>query len=179
MSDQFERRLTIDDVAKAAGVSRSTVSLVLRNSELVAEKTNVVVREAAERLGYVYNRGAALRAKQSYLVGIIIPDLTNPFFSELTAGVDQVLNDYGWISLLGNSWESGTNQEKILRRMQEHNVDAVIMCPVTSTDEEIAEHITRSGLPLLQVLPHQSQFPPMPAPVYADTGGTRYFPPVP
>lgn len=155
MNDDTERRLTIDDVAKVAGVSRSTVSLVLRNSELVAERTNVIVREAADRIGYVYNRTAALRARLSNLVGIIIPDLTNPFFSELTAGVDQVLNEAGWISLLGNSWESGASQEKILRRMHEHNVDAVIVCPTNASENATNEHLARSGLRVLQVLRRQ------------------------
>ncbi|WP_349962558.1 LacI family DNA-binding transcriptional regulator [Rhizobium sp. ZPR3] len=152
MNDEMDRRMTIDDVAKAAGVSRSTVSLVLRNSGLVAERTNIAVREAAERLGYVYNRTAALRARLSNLVGIIIPDLTNPFFSELTAGVDQVLNEAGWISLLGNSWESGASQEKILRRMHEHNVDAVIVCPATDGDNSAIEQLARPDLRILQVL---------------------------
>jgi len=150
--DDTERRMTIDDVAKVAGVSRSTVSLVLRNSDLVAERTNIIVREAADRIGYVYNRTAAIRAKLSNLVGIIIPDLTNPFFADLTAGVDQVLNEAGWISLLGNSWESAASQEKILRRMHEHNVDAVIVCPTNDSDNATTESLSRSGLRVLQVL---------------------------
>ncbi|PZU20828.1 MAG: LacI family transcriptional regulator [Shinella sp.] len=152
MIDDTERRMTIDDVAKVAGVSRSTVSLVLRNSDLVAERTSIIVREAADRIGYVYNRTAAIRARLSNLVGIIIPDLTNPFFAELTAGVDQVLNEAGWISLLGNSWESGASQEKILRRMHEHNVDAVIVCPTNDSDNAATENLARSGLRILQVL---------------------------
>lgn len=151
---EAERRLTIDDVAKAAGVSRSTVSLVLRNSELVAEQTNIVVREAAARLGYVYNRKAAIRARFSYLIGIVIPDLTNPFFSELTAGVDRVLNEAGWTSLLGNSWESVTNQERILQRMHEQNVDAVIVCPAVGSSVSWTERLVRSGLRVLEVLRH-------------------------
>lgn len=149
---ETERRLTIDDVAKAAGVSRSTVSLVLRNSALVADQTNVLVRETAARLGYVYNRKAAIRARYSYLIGIVIPDLTNPFFSELTAGVDQVLNDAGWISLLGNSWESVTNQQRILLRMQEQDVDALIVCPAVGSTSSTTEQFARSGLRVLQVL---------------------------
>ncbi len=152
MTEEIGRRLTIDDVAKAAGVSRSTVSLVLRNSELVAEQTNTLVRDVAARLGYVYNRKAAIRSRFSYLVGIIIPDLTNPFFSELTAGVDQVLNDAGWISLLGNSWESVSNQERIFQRMHEQNVDALIICPVTDSQGSSSESFTRSGFRTLQVL---------------------------
>ncbi|MGY5775095.1 LacI family DNA-binding transcriptional regulator [Rhizobium sp. LEGMi135b] len=157
MTDEIERRLTIDDVAKAAGVSRSTVSLVLRNSELVAEHTKTTVREVAARLGYVYNRKAAIRSRFSYLVGIIIPDLTNPFFSELTAGVDQVLNDAGWTSLLGNSWESVSNQERIFQRMHEQDVDALIVCPVTDGKSAATESFTRSGFRTLQVLRRADQ----------------------
>lgn len=151
---QTGRRLTIDDVAQAAGVSRSTVSLVLRNSALVAEPTNVKVRETIERLGYVYNRKAAIRARLSYLIGIVIPDLTNPFFSELTAGIDTVLNEAGWVSLLGNSWDSAATQDRILQRMQEHNVDAVIVCPAVESLPTLAETFSLSGLPMLQVLRH-------------------------
>lgn len=147
-----DRRPTIDDVAEAAGVSRSTVSLVLRNSALVAAQTNTLVREAAARIGYVYNRKAAIRARFSYLIGVVIPDLTNPFFSELTAGVDQVLNDAGWISLLGNSWDSVANQERILLRMHEQNVDALILCPAIDSSSSAIEQMARSGLPVLQVL---------------------------
>lgn len=147
-----DRRPTIDDVAEAAGVSRSTVSLVLRNSALVADHTDALVREAAARIGYVYNRKAAIRARYSYLIGVVIPDLTNPFFSELTAGVDQVLNDAGWISLLGNSWDSLANQERILLRMHEQNVDALILCPAVDSSSSAIEQMARSGLPVLQVL---------------------------
>jgi LacI family transcriptional regulator len=133
-------------------VSRSTVSLVLRNSALVAEPTNLKVRETIDRLGYVYNRTAAIRSRLSHLIGIIIPDLTNPFFSELTAGIDTVLNEAGWVSLLGNSWESVSTQNRILQRMQEHNVDAVIVCPAVDSSPTLSAGFSKAGLPLLQVL---------------------------
>jgi Transcriptional regulators len=80
-------RVTIVDVARRAGVSKSTVSLVLSGSELVAEATKLRVNEAMGALGYVYHRGAAsLRAASSDLVGMIMGDLNNPFFAELTRG---------------------------------------------------------------------------------------------
>lgn len=147
-----DRPLTIDDVAEAAGVSRSTVSLVLRNSQLVAGPTVEKVRETIARLGYVYNRKAAIRARLSYLVGIVIPDLTNPFFSDLTAGIDSVLNEAGWVSLLGSSGEDISRQGLILQRMQEHKVDAVIICPAVDSSAELTEGLAQSGLRVLQVL---------------------------
>ena len=66
------------DIARAAGVSKSTVSLVLRDSPLVKGETRQRVEQAMQRLGYVYNRGAAsLRAASSDFVGMVISDLTN------------------------------------------------------------------------------------------------------
>ncbi|QMV02910.1 substrate-binding domain-containing protein [Devosia sp. D6-9] len=144
--------LTIDDVAEAAGVSRSTVSLVLRNSPLVAARTNEKVREAIARLGYVYNRKAAIRARLSYLIGVIIPDLSNPFFSDLAAGIDSVLNDEGWVSLVGNCWESAAKQDLIIQRMQEHKVDGLLICPAVDSGKGFAERLEQTGFPVLQVL---------------------------
>ena len=80
------RRATIVDVARVAGVSKSTVSLVLQGSPLVRAETRAAVEEAMESLGYVYNRAAAaLRGASVGLIGIIINDLRNPFFAEFAA----------------------------------------------------------------------------------------------
>ena len=92
-------RVTIIDVGRRAGVSKSTVSLVLSGSELVAEATKLRVNEAMRALGYVYHRGAAsLRAASSDLVGMIMGDLNNPFFAELTAGIEDALFQLGFIA---------------------------------------------------------------------------------
>ena len=80
-------RVTIIDVARRAGVSKSTVSLVLSGSELVAEATKLRVNEAMRALGYVYHRGAAsLRAASSDLVGMVIGDLKQPLFRRAHGG---------------------------------------------------------------------------------------------
>src|SRR3954452_4718113 len=77
-------KATILDIAREAGVSKSTVSLVLQGSGLIRPETVERVRKAIDEVGYVYNRGAAnLRKAQSNVVGMVINDLTNPFYSEL------------------------------------------------------------------------------------------------
>jgi len=92
--------VTIIDIAREAGVSKSTVSLVLKGSSLVADDTRDRVSKAMAKLGYVYNRGAAnLRGAQSSIVGMVINDLANPFqFGSLT------LNNSGTgaITIAGN-----------------------------------------------------------------------------
>src|SRR6185295_8010704 len=83
------RATTIVDIARAAGVSKSTVSLVLKDSPLVRAETRERVGRAIEQLGYVYNRSAAnLRTARSSFVGMVISDLMNPFFTELSVGIE-------------------------------------------------------------------------------------------
>ena len=86
-------RVTVIDIARAAGVSKSTVSLVLQASPLVNEQTRAKVNAAIRELGYVYNRGAAnlRQTASSKIVGIVVNDLTNSFFAELAVGMDMVM----------------------------------------------------------------------------------------
>src|SRR5881392_4109804 len=80
------RRITLTDVARGCGVSRATVSLVLRGSPLVHVDTRARVEAELKRQGYVYHRGAAnLRRKVSTSVALVINDLSNPFFAEFAA----------------------------------------------------------------------------------------------
>ena len=87
--DTAPSRVTIIDIARAAGVSKSTVSLVLQGSPLVKPATREQVKATIEQLGYVYHRGAAnLRRSVSDVVGMVINDLTNPFFAEMAVGIE-------------------------------------------------------------------------------------------
>src|SRR5258706_14731888 len=98
------RSVTITDVASAAGVSKSTVSLVLQSSPLIAPETAERVRKSVAALGYVYNRRAAdLRRGSSQLVGIGPKDLGNPFFAENLVGQGTQLADTGFISRMAHT----------------------------------------------------------------------------
>jgi LacI family transcriptional regulator len=83
-----KRRVTLLDIAADAGVSRATASLVIRNVPSVAETTRKRVLRSIKRLGYVYHSGAAsLRTQRSNAVGLIVSDITNPFFAEASVAV--------------------------------------------------------------------------------------------
>jgi LacI family transcriptional regulator len=128
-------RVTIVDVARRAGVSKSTVSLVLSGSDLVAPKTRERVSRAMEALGYVYHRGAAsLRAASSDFVGMVIGDLSNPFFAELAAGIEDALYHLGFTPILANTNEDPERQAQVLRSLREHNVAGVILSPARGSD---------------------------------------------
>jgi LacI family transcriptional regulator len=123
------------DIARAAGVSKSTVSLVLQGSGLVKADTRARVEATIERLGYVYNRGAAnLRASSSSFVGMVISDLTNPFFAELAAGIESALYALGFVPILANTNEDVERQARVLRSLREHNVAGIIMSPARGAD---------------------------------------------
>lgn len=110
------RRPTILDVAKAAGVSKSTVSLVLQNSALVRDETALSVREAMAKVGYVYNRAAAnLRSASTGLIGLVINDLRNPFFTEFATSMQMALAEQGYATVIGNSDEDPARRIRIRR----------------------------------------------------------------
>jgi LacI family transcriptional regulator len=150
-------RLTLTDVATRAGVSRATVSLVLRDSPLVAESTRVKVRSILDELGYVYNRSAAsMRSARSRTVGLLIPGLSNPFFAELAAGVDQVLDEAGLALFLADSNEAVAKQERVILRMREHGADGIIICPAVGTAKELISRLNAWSFPVVQALRHVS-----------------------
>ncbi len=145
-------RPTIIDVAKAAGVSKSTVSLVLQNSPTVAATTREDVRRAMAELGYVYNRAAAnLRSSQVGLIGLVINDLRNPFFTEFATSVQMALSEAGFAAVLANTDEDPKLQQRAIAAMVEHGVSALIISPAYGDDEAFAL-LERAGVPALQVL---------------------------
>ena len=123
-------RVTLSDVAADAGVSKATASLVLNDSPLIAEATKERVRESFSRLNYVYDRGAAsLRKNQSLAVGLVITQLSNPYFAEFAEGIQSELDDRGMDVLLGISGEDRTRQRRVLRSMSERRMDGVVVIP--------------------------------------------------
>lgn len=145
--------VTLTEVAGHAGVSRSTVSLVLRGSPLVAAETRERVQAAMAALGYIYNRGAAnLRASRTQTVGLLVCELNNPFYAELTAGVDDVLDTEGFVAFIANTAEQPDRQDRFLQRMREHNVDGVILCPAAGTDSGLLDRLDGWRLPCVQAL---------------------------
>lgn len=130
-----QRVVTVTDIADAVGVSRATVSLVLRGSPLVHADTRARVEAELKRQRYVYNRGAAnLRRRTSTCVALVINDLANPFFAEFAAGVDEALGEQGYVTLLGSTGESPARQQAVLASLMEHTPAGVILSPAEGSD---------------------------------------------
>jgi len=147
---QTSKRVTLLDVANASGLSRATVSLVLRDSPLVAEETRQRVQEAMQNLGYVYHRAAAnLRSHKSHTVGLVVSDITNPFFAEMTMSIEAQLDSANYVSLLCNTSEMVNKQERLLSTMQEYSADGILLSPARGTPVATIEKLQRSRLPFV------------------------------
>ena len=157
-ADRKKNRVTLLDVARRANVSRATASLVIRKSPLVGAETRQRVEEAIQALGYVYNMGAArMRAERSRTVGVVVPNLTNPFFGELLSGIEALIDSAGMVVIVANSGDLVERQDMVMRRMREHGVDGVILCPAADTEPAFLDRIAEWGLPLVQTLRHISE----------------------
>jgi LacI family transcriptional regulator len=140
-------RLTLQDLAAHAGVSRATVSLVLAKSPLVAEKTRARVLESARLLGYVYNRGAAnLRTRRTHTIGVAINEITNPYFTGLTAEIQRAFLDLGRTVFISNSDEDPARQEQFISTMREYNADGLVICPAQGTDVDSMRRLKEQGI---------------------------------
>jgi LacI family transcriptional regulator len=149
----MDKRPTIIDVATRAGVSKSTVSLVLQHSPLVRDETRDEVRRAMVELGYVYNRAAAnLRSANAGLIGLVINDLRNPFFTEFATSLQMALSARGYATVIANTDEDPALQAQVVGAMLEHGVSALIVSPAYGEEAATFDAILRAGVPALQVL---------------------------
>jgi LacI family transcriptional regulator len=140
--------VTLDDLAREAGVSRTTASLVLRRAGRVSAVTRERVLGCADRLGYVYNRHAArLRTRRSGTIGLLVTDVANPFVGELVKGVNRVLAEQDQVVFLGHTGENPLEQERLLRRLREQAVDGIIVMPARGTGPDLAARLDAMELP--------------------------------
>ena len=152
MKQENRSRVTLQEVAAHAGVSRSTASLVLRRSPNISEATREKVMSSFQELGYVYDRVAAnLRSKDSSTVGLIIMELANPFYSELLVGIHHELDRAGKTVILGTTFDSPAIQDRLLSTMLEHRVGGVILSAVPGSPVEPIDRLRKLGTPVVLV----------------------------
>jgi LacI family transcriptional regulator len=144
------KRITLKDVAAHAGVSRATASLVVRDAGQLTDATRERVRKAMDSLGYVYHRGAAsLRATQTRTVGLVVPEISNPFTAEYVIGLETEFAERDVIVLLSNAYESSTRQETVVRLLMEQQVDGLIVTPALGSSERFISNLASSGIPVV------------------------------
>ena len=138
MEPKHPARPTLQDIADHLGLSVATISLAMRGHGRISEKTRIRVKEALSKFGYVYQRsGAILRTSKTHTVGVILNNVSDPFYNNLLASMEQALTETGRISFLCHANESPIQQAAFMRKMSEYNADGMIICPaIGSTPEQ-------------------------------------------
>ncbi|MGN1291245.1 MAG: LacI family DNA-binding transcriptional regulator, partial [Levilactobacillus brevis] len=122
-----KQTVTIYDVAREAAVSMATVSRVVNGNPNVKPATRKKVLEVIDRLDYRPNAVArGLASKKTTTVGVIIPDVTNAYFSSLARGIDDIAMMYKYNIILTNSDENGGKEVQVLNTLMAKQVDGVI-----------------------------------------------------
>ncbi len=119
--------MTIKDVARIAGVSVATVSRVLNESGYVNTDTRKKVEAAIQEINYTPNEVArSLYKRKSKLIGLLLPDITNPFFPQLARGVEDRMQEQGYRLIFGNSDENEVKELDYIRTFVQNNIIGVI-----------------------------------------------------
>lgn len=139
--------VTIVDIANKIGVSYTTVSRALNGKKGVGEKTRKRIIEEAERQGYQPNAIArGLVSKSTNTIGLIIPDITNPFFPEVARGVEDASREAGYNVFLCNSNWDRDQERSCLEALRQNRVDGLIINPNSLSNVEFIE---KMGIPVV------------------------------
>jgi LacI family transcriptional regulator len=141
----------VKDVAAAAGVSLGTVSNVLNRPDRVSGATRERVETAMRDLGFVRNESARqLRAGHSRTVAYVMLDATNPFFTDVAQGIEDVAEDHDLSVFLCNSDNRAERELSYLQRLEQQRVQGVLVTPVDPESRMLAE-LHRHGIPVVVV----------------------------
>ncbi len=145
-------KCTISDIAKIAKVSKATVSRVINNkSEGVSLETAQRIRDIIEELGYRPNSLArSIVNSKAKMLGLVIPDITNPFFPHLVRGIEDYANSCGYTVFLCNTDNNPEKEEQYLLSLIDKRVDGIILAS-TSSQSSTLEQLNKYNIPFVLV----------------------------
>lgn len=143
-------RVTMSDVARKAGVSLMTVSRVINNKEGVSSETRQDVLDIISSLGYRPSAIArSLATQETRTIGLVLPDVTNPFFADITRGVELLAYSQGYHVFLCNADEDSLRELAVIQSLEENRVDGLILCSSRLTEEKLLELLVRQSAVVL------------------------------
>lgn len=143
--------VTIKDIAVEAGVSVSTVSRILNNKPDVSAKTRQNVKQVIDKLNYNPNniaRGLVLR--KTYTIGLIIPDISNPFFPEVARGVEDNAKEFGYSVIFCNTDNDKQREKEAIKLLRSKQVDGIILSLSVSNKNRL-DKLSEEGFPTVQI----------------------------
>lgn len=123
-----KKRVTMADVAEVAGVAVPTVSLVVRKRDYgVSDRTRALVEDAMDQLGYRPNVSARAMRGSTYTLGFVVPEINNPFFSEINEGIEDELSSTDYQVLIGTGGNDVQREERKIEAMLDRQMDGLIL----------------------------------------------------
>lgn len=140
---------TMKDVAEKAGVSQATVSRVVNGSDAVDQETKQKVMHWIKELGYQTNSTARTLAKnKSSLIGVILPNITNPYFGQVLSTLEDEAYTNGYELIFMNSNENTYKEKKCIENLLKRNPEGILLVPINREDQQI-EKLKKSDVPVV------------------------------
>jgi LacI family transcriptional regulator len=164
-SEPVRRRITLDDIAAAAGVSRATASRALGDNPRISAPTRESVRAWAERLHYVPNAAArSLRVRRTRTLGLLLADLMDPVHDQVAAGFEMEAGEAGYTVIVVAGLNEPTRERRALKVFAEHGTDGVALVSSVLDPAEVARRTRSDRLVLVQpdhpsLRPHRDGLP--------------------
>lgn len=145
------RKVTLKDVAQETGFSTATISRVINGNYPVSENTRKIVLDAIDELGYVPNAVAkSLKESKTDTIGVIVPDISNPYFMNIVKGMEDVVGKEGYSLLMGSTHDKIENEVELLELFHERRVEAIILA-TCQIDNKYIETFLNRGIKLLMI----------------------------
>ncbi|MGV9864807.1 LacI family DNA-binding transcriptional regulator [Rhodococcus koreensis] len=151
-SAQRPRRVSAADVARAVGVSPATVSYVMNGRSGVSEETRERILEVAEELGHTSSaRANRLRSHQTRVIGLVLTDIANPFYTEIAAGTIDAARARGYEVFLAHTQEDPATLRSVVDAMIARHVDGVVFTVLHPDDGDVIRSLRSAHIPLIQL----------------------------
>ncbi len=145
------RSVSIQDIARAAGVSHATVSRALRDSPLISAEVRARIQHLAQEMGYIPNAVAqSLKEQRSNTIGLVVTSIADPFYGRVARGVDEVARQAGLDVFLGVSYNDPQQELAVIESFHRRRVDGIITASSRLRDEHSAQ-LGRVGVPIVMV----------------------------
>src|SRR5262245_43118941 len=143
--------VTIKDIARALGISTSTVSRALRDSYEISPETKQLVLECAEKFNYRPNPIAlSLKERRSRSIGVVVSEIANNFFSQAINGIESIAYNRGYHVIISQSHESFEREVVNVRHLSSRSVDGLLISLSTETNSiEHLKDLHEKGLPIV------------------------------
>lgn len=140
-------RVTIGDVARATGVSITTVSRFINGQyNQMSDETRQRLQEAIERLGYIPNSAAqSLKSGRSRLIGVILSNIAHPYWSAVLSGVEEACRQLGYATIISNAGDNPELERHYIKVLVNKQVDGLLLNPTGHNLETIARLVPSSA----------------------------------